>query len=63
MDSMTKKIVVATGIIVVAVSTHIVANALYTNTKIGVHKKAVIVAGGIGIISTFALLSIIKKSS
>jgi hypothetical protein len=61
MDTLTKRVVLATGIIAVAISTHIAANAIYTNTKIGIDKKALLIAGGAGIFATVALLSIFKK--
>jgi hypothetical protein len=50
----------AAGVFVIAVSANIVAESLYTNSRIGSDKKTLLIGSAVGIASAFALAKFMK---
>ena len=55
-----KAIMLGIGLLTIAVTGNIIANALYTRTKIDVDWKKIAIAGGIGLGVGFSVMKFIK---
>jgi hypothetical protein len=53
----------AAGVFVIAVSANVVAESLYTNSKIGTDKRTFLIGAALGVGVTFALAKFMKMKA
>lgn len=63
MNTNVKLALTAVGVLAIAVSANIVAKSIYTNTKLGTDKKALLISGAVGVLATIFVVKYAKKVS
>jgi hypothetical protein len=61
MNQNVKFALTAVGVFAIAVSANVVAKSIYTNTKLGTDKKALLICSVIGLTASFLIVKSLKK--